>query len=156
VTVSEILPLGRSETQDPAPAVRLRLKPASTHPGMVNGAWWPRSRDLVAELPPLIAELDGAWGRIYHATVQVNMWPVIPKKVRTGQHVVRVGWYDAEQDPHDICLISLRGGRRWDLLVIPPEFDPDAAERLMGTATSVGNFQSASDLIAAAGGDPHR
>jgi len=165
VTVSEVLPVRRvesSKSTDPDldvgadPAVRLRLKAASTHPGMVNGAWWPRSRDLTRELPPLIAALDEAWGRIYHATVQVGMWPDIPKQVRTGEHAVRVGWFDAEQDPHDICLLSLRGGARWDLLVIPPEFDPDAAERAMAMAATVGDFQTASALLDAAQGGSHR
>jgi hypothetical protein len=166
VTVSEVLPAKPLDPRDPAEAdgtpipasaaVRLRIKPATTHTGMVNGAWWPRSRDLTRELPPLIAALDETWGRIYHATVQVGMWPDIPKRVITGDHVVRVGWYDAEQDPDDICLVSLRGGRRWDLLVVPPEVDPDTAERVMTAAASVDNFQSAGDLLAGTRGDEHR
>jgi Family of unknown function (DUF5994) len=147
VTVSEVLPAKPLEPENPA-EVRLRIKPATTHTGIVNGAWWPRSRDLTQELPPLIAALDEIWGRIYHATVQVGMWPDIPKRVITGDHVVRVGWFDAEQDPDDICLVSLRGGRRWDLLVVPPELDPDAAEQVMTAAASVDNFQSAGDLLA--------
>jgi Family of unknown function (DUF5994) len=169
VTVSEVLPVERLEPPisaeadaasspvvGPAPAARLRIKPTSTHTGMVNGAWWPRSRDLVRELPPLIAALDEVWGRIYHATVQVGMWPEFPKKIITGEHVLRVGWFDAEQDPDDICLISLRGGTRRDLLVVPPELDPETAERVMAAAASVDNFQSAGDLLAAARGDSHR
>jgi hypothetical protein len=135
-------------------AVRLRLKQPSNHPGMVNGAWWPRTRDLARELPPLIAALDPVWGRIYHVTVQRGMWPEIPKKVATGDHVVRVGWFDAEQDPNDICLTSLRGGERWDLLVVPPELDAETAERLMVSATTPGNLQSASALLAASSADP--
>lgn len=159
MAAAEVLPLTRPEPSNPLdadPAARLRLKPTSTHPGMVNGAWWPRSRDLTRELPPLIARLDEAWGRIYHATVQVGMWPDIPNRVRTGEHVVRLGWYDAEQDPDDICLISLRGGKRWDLLVVPPELDPEAAERVMAAAASPGNFESARELLASTRGESPR
>jgi hypothetical protein len=134
----------------PAGPVRIRLKPPSRHQGMVNGAWWPRSRDLAAELPSLIEAVDRAWGRIYHVTVQVHMWPDIPKRVQTGAHVVRVGWYDQEQDKHDICLISLRGGTRRDLLVVPPELDPETAERAMATAATPGNMQTTDALLAAA------
>lgn len=137
-----------------APEARISLKPAGSHPGMVNGAWWPRSRDLARELPPLVAALGPVWGRIYHVTVQRDMWPEIPKQVSTDDHVVRVGWFDAEQDPNDICLISLRGGERWDLLVVPPEFEAEAAELLMVNATTLGNLQSASALLAAARADP--
>lgn len=133
-----------------APAARISLKPAGSHQGMVNGAWWPRSRDLVRELPPLIAALDKAWGKVDRATVNVNMWPDIPRRVRIGTHVVRVGWFDAEQDPHDICLLAYSRGGRWDLLVVPPELDPDTAARLMATAAESGNVQTATALLAAA------
>jgi hypothetical protein len=141
------------ETVDlPSPAVRIRLKPRSDHRGMVDGAWWPRSRDLTRELPPLIAALEReqGWGPIHHVTVNVRMWPDIAKKVPAGNHVVRLGWFDAEQDPHDICLLSLRQHGRWDLLVVPPELDPAAALPLMVTASTPGTSQTASALLAAA------
>lgn len=152
MTAANVPPAFRGDL--PPTAVRLRLKQPSDHPGMVNGAWWPRSRDLTRELPALVAALDPVWGRIYHATVQVAMWPDIPKKVVTGDHVVSVGWFDAEQDRNDICLISLRGGARWDLLVVPPELDAETAERLMVNAATAGNLQSASALLAASDADP--
>ena len=139
-------PTGPTEPEK-NPAARVRLKPDSDRPGMVNGAWWPRSRDLVRELPPLIAVLDERWGRIIRVTVNVRMWPDIPKRVRTGEHVVHVGWFDAEQDPHDICLLSYNLGGRWDLVVVPPETDAAAAERLMATASDVHNKQTASALV---------
>jgi hypothetical protein len=136
----------------PAPAARIRLKPRSNDRGMVDGAWWPRTRDLSRELPPLIAavEREPGWSTIHHATVNVHMWPAFPKKIRTGSHVVRVGWFDAEQDPNDICLISISLGGRWDLLVVPPELEPDAAARLMVRASTPGNSQTASALLAMA------
>lgn len=136
----------------PAPAARIRLKPRSDHRGMVDGAWWPGSRDLSIELPPLIAALErqSGWAAIQHVTVNVRMWPEIPKKVCTGDHVVRVGWFDAEQDPNDICLISISQRARWDLLVVPPEFDQESAVRLMVRASAPGTSQTASALLATA------
>ena len=104
----------------------------------------------VLKLPLLVAALDGVRGQIYHASVQVHMWPDIPKKVRAGRHIVRVGWFDAEQDPHVICLISAPGCGRWELLVVPPELDPAIAARLMVTAATSGNIPTASILIASA------
>jgi hypothetical protein len=38
-------------------ALRLRLKPKGPTTGYVDGAWWPRSADLVGELPELFAVL---------------------------------------------------------------------------------------------------
>jgi Family of unknown function (DUF5994) len=133
----------------PAPSVRMSLKPATEIRGKVDGAWWPRSDDLADELPPLVAVLDQLWGRITRVTVHEGMWPKLPAKVRTGLHTVRLGWFDAEQSPHDLCLFSYSVGR-WDLLVIPPECDPSRADRLMAAASDVHNTQSSGDLIAEA------
>lgn len=146
-----ILSIQPERVATPPSAARISLKAFTEHPGMVNGAWWPRSRDLAVELPALVAALDTAWGRISRVTVNVHMWPQIPRKVPTGSHVVRVGWFDAEQDPHDVCLLSYsRAPYRWDLLVVPPETDPERAEHLMAAASDVRNKQTASALIAGA------
>lgn len=132
-----------------ASSVRISLKPRTEHPGMVNGAWWPRSRDLAAELPPLIAALDAAWGKIHRVTVNVHMWPEIPRRLVTGSHTVRVGWFDAEQDRHDLCVLSHScAPYRWDLVVVPPETVPERATRLMASAADVHNNQTASALVA--------
>ena len=126
--------------------LRLRLAPADTAPALIDGAWWPRSRDLKAELPALIEFLDPLWGRITWVTVNPTFWPVIPQKVPVHGHVVHVGWFDAEQDPHKLLLLSYTVGR-WDLLVIPPETAPTTAARLMATATDPARSLTATGLI---------
>ncbi|MFS8102185.1 DUF5994 family protein [Lentzea alba] len=40
----------------------------------VDGAWWPRSSDLAAELPPLIAALAGRLGRATRVTFNLTAW----------------------------------------------------------------------------------
>ncbi|MEJ8670336.1 DUF5994 family protein [Streptomyces sp. MS1.AVA.1] len=45
------------------PLVRLRLAPLGAVALRVDGAWWPRSRSLLTELPPLIGALPEEWGR---------------------------------------------------------------------------------------------
>lgn len=130
---------------DLAPPLRLSLTPSGER-CRLDGVWWPHSRDLGAELLPLVAELDHRWGRITHATVNRQLWPEIPYEVRTGTHAVRLGWFDAEQDPYEMTLFSY-GINRWDLLVLPPETDPDTARRLMAAASSAGNLQSPSALV---------
>ena len=130
-----------------APPLRLSLTPSEAEGRCrLDGAWWPHSRDLEEELPPLVAELDHQWGRITHATVNRLLWPEIPYQVRTGTHAVRLGWFDAEQDPYEITLLSYEINR-WDLLVLPPETDPDTARRLMATASRAGNLWSPSALV---------
>ncbi|MDQ0991996.1 DUF5994 family protein [Streptomyces sp. V3I7] len=131
----------------PSPPVRLSLTPVSPVPGLLDGAWWPRSRDLTRELPPLTAVLDPLWGRITHVTVNPAHWPVIPHKVPVAGHTVHVGWFTDEQDPHELLLLSYTVGR-WDLLVIPPETAAAAAARLMAAAAMAGGLRTASQLMA--------
>ncbi|WP_406277093.1 DUF5994 family protein [Streptomyces sp. NBC_00191] len=126
--------------------LRLMLAPAGTAPALIDGAWWPRSRDLTAELPALTAVLDPLWGRITRVTVNPTFWPIIPRMVPVPGHVVHVGWFKAEQDPHKLLLLSYTSGR-WDLLVIPPETSPTTAARLMATATDPSRCLTASGLI---------
>lgn len=131
----------------PSPPVRLSLGPAGPVPGALDGAWWPRSRDLLRELPPLTDVLDARWGRITRVSVHPAHWPVIPRKVPATGHTVNVGWFTDEQDPHKLILLSYTAGR-WDLLVIPPETSAAAAARLMAAAATVGSLLTASGLMA--------
>ena len=125
---------------------RLSLAPAGTDPALLDGAWWPRSRDLTAELPALTAVLDPLWGRITRVTVNPTVWPVIPQKVPVRGHVVHVGWFKAEQDPNKLLLLSYTTGR-WDLLVIPPQTDPGTAARLLTAAADPARSLTASGLM---------
>ncbi|MFE2584854.1 DUF5994 family protein [Streptomyces sp. NPDC059378] len=125
---------------------RLVLAPAGTAPALIDGAWWPRSRDLSAELPALIDVLDPLWGRITRVTVNPKFWLVIPRKVPVHGHVVHVGWFEAEQDPHKLLLLSYTVGR-WDLLVVPPETEPATATRLMAMATDPSRSLTATGLL---------
>ncbi|MDG4862679.1 DUF5994 family protein [Streptomyces sp. T-3] len=129
---------------------RLALKPeGAVSQGLLDGAWWPRSRDLLHELPTLTDVLDPLWGRVTRVAVNPEHWPVIPRKVPVGGHVVNVGWFKAELDPHMILLLSYTAGR-WDLLVIPPDTNEAVAARLMAAATdTTGPQLTASALIAA-------
>ena len=50
--------------EDSRERLRLRLKPKAPTTGWVDGGWWPRSRDLAAELPGLLSVLAVRMGRI--------------------------------------------------------------------------------------------
>lgn len=132
-----------------APAARLALKADGTSRGLLDGAWWPRSRDLLSELPALTDVLDPLWGRITRIAVNPEHWPVIPRKVPVDGHIVKVGWFTPEIDPHKLLLLSYGTGR-WDLLVIPPGTGAESAARLMAAASDCdGPPLTASALIAA-------
>ena len=111
----------------PAPPARLSLASA---PGGLDGVWWPRSRALSRELPPLTAALDSPWGRVTGGAVSPAHWPVIPSWVSREGRAVRVDWAAEEQDPHRMTLFFAEGRR--DVLVVPPEAGASAARLLSG------------------------
>ncbi|MFC8964416.1 DUF5994 family protein [Streptomyces sp. NPDC057094] len=125
--------LPSAESVEP-PAARLALKTEGGARGLLDGAWWPRSRDLLIELPELTRVLDSRWGRITRVAVNPQYWPVIPHKVPVNGHVVKVGWFTPEIDAHKLLLLSYGTGR-WDLLIIPPETDAESAAWLMAAAS---------------------
>ncbi|PVE04558.1 DUF5994 family protein [Streptomyces scopuliridis] len=131
----------------PSSPARLSFTPAGSPPGLLDGAWWPRSRDLFHELPALMKVLDARWDRITRVTVNPTHWPVVPRKVPVTGHTVHVGWFAEEQDPNKLILLSYTTGR-WDLLVIPPETGAAAAARLMSAAATPGGLRTASALMA--------
>ncbi|MFF1381309.1 DUF5994 family protein [Streptomyces sp. NPDC058308] len=135
-----------AESSDYSP-LRLSVRPPGLPSGLLDGAWWPRSRDLARELPALTDLLDPLWGRITRVTVNPTYWPTVPRKVPVNGHVVNVGWFRAEQDPHQLLLLSYHVGR-WDLLIIPPETGAAAAARLMAAACDPLTVRTGSALIA--------
>ncbi|MFI6207423.1 DUF5994 family protein [Streptomyces sp. NPDC051041] len=139
-------PAAEADDRFPPSSPRLSLAPAGPAPALLDGAWWPRSRDLAAELPALTAVLDPRWGRITRVTVNPTHWPVVPHKVSVAGHVVKVGWFLSEQDPHELLLLSYRTGR-WNLLVVPPRTNPGTAARLMAAASDPLGTSTASRLM---------
>lgn len=119
----------------PTARLALRSKSPSAGPAELDGAWWPRSRDLPGELSALADVLDPLWGRITRIAVNPRFWPILPPRFFVNGHVVKVGWFTSELDPHAILLLSYTAGN-WNLLVIPPETGARPAARLMAAASA--------------------
>jgi hypothetical protein len=117
----------------PRPLLRLRLAPRSTLPRRLDGVWWPRSYDLMAELPHLLAALPSAWGHIASVTVNSASWSAAPGRMFVCDQVVRLRRTVAPHAPDTIVLLA-PGHGRWDLLVVPPDTTEEAAEPLMAAA----------------------
>ena len=66
---------GATSVADRHEPLRLKLKPkTATAVGEVDGAWWPRSRDLVRELRALLPVLAVRVGRIERVTYNLGDW----------------------------------------------------------------------------------
>ncbi|GAA4661834.1 hypothetical protein GCM10023214_62660 [Amycolatopsis dongchuanensis] len=94
--------------------------------GTVDGAWWPRSRDSLAEFPAMIAGLKHRLGRPSRVAFNVNAWTAAPRRVLVdGQAVSLEGFRSL--DEHTV-LVSGYAWHRMVLLVIPPEASEHAAK----------------------------
>ncbi|MCX5420592.1 DUF5994 family protein [Streptomyces sp. NBC_00078] len=115
------------------PLLRLRLAPHGRMPRPIDGAWWPRSYDLLAELPRLLAGLPRAWGHITSVTVNGTTWPSMPGRMLVSNQVVQLHSSLTASAAHTIVLLA-PGRGRWDLLVVPPDTTEESAEPLMAAA----------------------
>lgn len=122
-----------------SPALRLTMVAERAHHGVLDGSWWPRGRDLAAELPALVAGLD-AWldasapGRGEHVTrllMRLSGWDAVPARVDLAGRRVRMSWSGAV-DAHGLGVTSSTGDHL-NLLIIPP----GAPARLAGTAAGL-------------------
>ncbi|GHC72707.1 DUF5994 family protein [Streptomyces flavofungini] len=138
---------GRPATYPPA---RLALRPPTFPPGPVCGAWWPRTDDLAAELASLTDVFDDSHGLVTRIASHRGSWPREPRTLPVTGHTVTAIWYTSGLDPHTIRLFSC-GARRWDLLVVPPRSEADAAARLMTAAADPALHLTGTDLMAAEG-----
>ncbi|WP_329493532.1 DUF5994 family protein [Kitasatospora herbaricolor] len=138
---------GTTTPRTPQAPLRLSLTPDDATAGRLDGAWWPRSHDLLAELPSLAEELDRRWGQVTRVTVNPSHWQAVPSRIPVAGHVVHAGWFQQEQDRNEIMVRSYTP-RRLDLLVIPPHTDGVEAAKLMAAAADPTNTRTASDLLA--------
>jgi hypothetical protein len=136
---------GRHDT-GPEHTPRLRLKPKAPQSGHVDGAWWPHSDDLAAELPDLLAVLSVRLGRIDRVLYNFDEWAKPPsRKLETGGRRVRLDGY-GRQPTNTIEVLGLYGNRI-ALLVVPPNTDPDRAHEAMMTAAAPSDASMVGNLL---------
>ncbi len=133
----------------PDSPLRLRLKPVAPPTGHVDGAWWPGSRDLVAELPGLAAALADRLGVVSRVVFAHTFWGSAPERIElNGRTVVLLGL--AAMDT-DVVQVASADQRHIDLLVIPPDADAPAADRALTLAASSDHTRLPARILAAAG-----
>ena len=137
-----------SSTLPTVPTIdRLSLKPESATPGFVDGAWWPASRDLAAEMPSLLAALGDRAGVVERVSYNIDAWNAVPRKVRVDGNVVRMGGFRSQS----AATLKVLGERRTlTLLVVPPETDEQAAHHILATASEADNTDGVYALMATA------
>ena len=117
----------------PEPRARLVLGDAGSERGPYDGAWWPRSRRLLEELPGLIAELNARPGAVAQVLFSLVFWDATARELTAGGCTVQLRGFRTI-DPRLLRVTGSHGAGRLDVLVLPPETDPSVAARAMARA----------------------
>jgi hypothetical protein len=128
--------------------LRLRLKPKGPVTGYVDGAWWPRSRDLTAELPALAEVLAVRLGRIERAAYALSTWENTPRRFEVDGYPVHMEGF-TYQDQNIIHVTGSNRGRL-TLLVVPSDMTDSAGHDALMTAAHRGNTDRPEDILAGA------
>ncbi|MGP4055715.1 DUF5994 family protein [Mycobacterium sp. 4D054] len=131
----------------PESTPRLRLKRKSPTTGYVDGAWWPRSDDLAAELPDLLAVLSVRLGDVSRVTYNRGEWQAAPRKLKVDDQVIRLDGYD-RQPASTLGVIDARGAGTV-LLVVPAQSDDEHAHAVMMAAAAPDDATRIDQLLAA-------
>jgi hypothetical protein len=125
----------------------LRLKPKAPATGYVDGGWWPRSRDLTAELAALAEVLAVRLGRIERVSYGLSAWDTAPRRVDVDGFPVRLEGF-TYQAQNVIHVTGSKTGRI-SLLVVPPGMTDTAGHDAMMTAGHRGNADRPEEILAA-------
>ncbi|GAA2838606.1 hypothetical protein GCM10010505_72160 [Kitasatospora aburaviensis] len=112
--------------------------------GVFDGAWWPRSNHVLAELPDLITALGAHFGRILRVGLDTTAWDGVPRSVAANGLTIRINWFTGS----DATISVTRGFQdHFLLLVVPPGTDSVTAASAMAGASATGNHTPAAELL---------
>jgi hypothetical protein len=122
----------------------LRLETTHAREGILDGAWWPRSRNIGAELPPLITALTEHLGPVSRVGLDASAWGELPTRLIVDDRVVHIDSFPVGDD----TVLITRGDRDlFSLLVVPPDTAPDAARAAMARAVRADNVAEAKQIL---------
>ncbi|MFI8237499.1 DUF5994 family protein [Streptomyces sp. NPDC085866] len=140
---SRFLPDAVHESVRPGTAL-LRLETTRVREGVLDGAWWPRSRDIGAELPSLITALTEHLGPVTRVGLDAGTWDELPTRLTVDGRVVHIDSFPVGDD----TVLITRGDRdHFSLLVVPPDTAPDAARAAMARAVRADNVTEAEQIL---------
>jgi hypothetical protein len=125
---------------------RLRLKPKAPRSGFVDGGWWPRTHDLNAELPDLLAVLSVRLGPIDRVLFNSTDWSKPTPKLVSGGRAVRLDGRQ-RQPVSTVEVIGLNDSKTV-LLVVPPNSESDGAHDALMAAAAPSDESTVDALLA--------
>jgi hypothetical protein len=131
--------------------LRLALKPKAALMGTVDGAWWPRSTDPLAEFPAMIAGIELLRGHVDRVAFNSIAWDDAPDRVVVGGALIELEGFRSL----DRRTVSVSGPNwhRMVLMLIPPEAGEHAAVAAMARAACGDNTEQARQILILTGVD---
>jgi hypothetical protein len=154
MSTAQMLPPPDTEPHDGTPAsteaARVSFRQPVSTSGFIDAAWWPRSRDLTSELPPLLEVLWTAAREITRISFNIAAWDPAPRRMRIEGRTVRLGGF-ATSDPLTVRLSDAAGRERIDIVVIAPATDASLAQRVLLLASEADSPYRAGEILTRAG-----
>lgn len=141
-----VVEAGLGDQPEP-PRVRLRSGPAT---GRIDGAWWPRTCVLTAELPSLMGPLAHVLGTLTRVGFHPADWSE-SDRLRSAAGPVAMS---ASAGPHTVRVQGSHGGRT--LLVLPPRTGEMRAADILAAVLVHGHRLGTSELLHPFGPAPIR
>src|SRR3954451_22516083 len=143
MTTSHDLPDRETLTAARVP-LRLRLTDESGR-DVLDGGWWPQSRDLATELADLVDHFPAVSGRVVRALYSSPDWDTRARRVAVASSYVKAGV--VPRDDTHLMHLTMTTGRPMNLLVIPPAFSAAQGEEALLAAATRGNDRPAAELL---------
>ncbi len=124
---------------------RMRMQATGSRRTLLDGGWWPRSTDPIAELPGLILAIDNLRGPVTRLVLSSQDWDSRPHRLRVAERVLRLGYFTSQ--PANLLTALCDNGERVDLLTITPDTEPGIAEAAMRLAATAGNLVYAQHIL---------
>jgi len=122
----------------------IRLETTQSRENILDGAWWPRSRDIGAELPGLVSALTEYLGPVTRVGLDAAAWEGLPTRIVVDDRVVHI---DSFAVGDDTVLITRGDEDVFSLLVVPPHATPEAAHAAMTQAVRADNITRAEQIL---------
>jgi Family of unknown function (DUF5994) len=111
---------------------RLQLKPYRSATEHIDGAWWPRSPQLVDELPGLVSSVADRMGQVVMVGYHRDGWYETPRLAEIGGHTIELLGFTSDE-PASVMLIG-EDGRHLTLHVIRPDASAEVARQALEQA----------------------
>ncbi|GAA4732226.1 DUF5994 family protein [Phytohabitans rumicis] len=131
----------------PPSTPRLRMESTGSRRTLLDGAWWPRSTDPVAELPGLILAIDKLRGPVTRLVLAAAGWDSHPRRLGVNGRVLRLGYFTSQ--PVSLLTAICGTNERIDLLVVPPRTATGTADAAMVLAAATTNKVHAQHILLA-------